>query len=162
MVDSAVLGEWVVVTRDSSVEIPDAYADMAHWTLDELRRIRDDLRGGPHRLAVFESINRAKRMLGGTLVGTDNKLLSGVVVRVETPGSPYPTPCMSPARSRYCETPIPAGGFTAWVQPDAPDGDESRRPDSVPVCSPCAMRYPWTPTTRHAQRVWFTQEDPPL
>lgn len=157
---SPVLGEHVVVARDSSVQVPAEYADLACWTLDELRRIRDDLRGGWFRFQTFESINRVKRELGGTVVGTSNTLLAGVVSSVEAPGSPLTGPCLSPARSRRCTSRIAAGEFTAHVTPDPTPEGESR--PSVPVCSPCAMRYPWTPAARHAQRVWFQQEGPTI
>lgn len=155
LVDSAVLGERVVVRRDASVQVPARYADLSVWTLDELRRVRDSLRGGPHRFDLFESINRVKREMGGTLVGTSNALLSGVVVRVESPGSPLTTPCHSPGKYSRCTSRIPAGAFTAWVQLD---GESSPRS----MCLPCAMRYPWTPEARRAQRAWFNEEGPQL
>lgn len=156
VVDSAVLGERVVVKLTSSTPVPPQYADLAHWTLPELRRIRDTLRSGPFKFAVFESINRAKRMLGGTLVSTSNKLLAGEIVSVQDPGSPLAMGmCMSSSHSRHCTTRIAAGEFTAFL---APDGDGGPDPDPVPVCQPCSIRYSWSPAALRARRAWAKTE----
>jgi len=156
LVDSALLDDRIVVVKDADTPIPPGYEAHAIWTVQELRKIRSDLRSGAYKLEFFAAMNRVKRELGATVVSGSSPALSGEVTTVEAPGNPLTTlTCLSPARRRNrCTNKIAPGEFTAWFTPD--DGDP------VPVCLPCSTILPWSPEAKRARQRWAKSEGIPL
>lgn len=150
VVDSRVLDELVVVVRDDDVTVPDRLESLVRYTAQELRMVRDWVRGGEFRLADFESLHWAKAALAGRVVSPAVRVYVGCVEAREL------TLC-GDGRHRKCRGRMVVGDFVGLVREE---GDHESLAVQIPACDMCALQYEATDRGRAGLRWWFGKRGP--